>query len=287
MRFRIMSQVIIPRRTPGPRCRRILVTGAAGRIGSFIAEHCQKYELRFQVRTLDERAEALQTFGEVVAGDLDDPAFLLRACQDMDAVLHLAGDPDPSAVWEDLLSANIVGTYNLFLAAKKAGCDKVIYASSIHAVSGHAVDVQVKAEDPVNPGDLYGVSKCFAEALSRYMAEKEGLCILVLRIGACQPLENARKEEKLRNMDAFLSMRDFQQLAERCIDDQRLQFGIFHALSDNKFKRLDISEARIHLGYAPEDDFFAENPAFDDAIATPLRKHNVNDRTQTSGLRES
>jgi NAD(P)-dependent dehydrogenase (short-subunit alcohol dehydrogenase family) len=282
-----MPPVIISRRSPYPICRRILITGAAGRIGSYFAEHSRKYELRLHVREYDERAEKLKAFGEVIVGDLEDPAFLLQCCQGMDAVLHLAGDPDPSAKWDDLLSANIIGTYNLFLAAKKAGCQKVIYASSIHAVSGYAPDIQVKTDDPVNPGDLYGVSKCFAESLSRYMAEKEGLPVIVLRIGACQPLENARKPENLRNMDAFLSLRDFQQLAELCIDDCYLQFGIFHALSDNKFKRLDISEARHHLGYAPQDDFFTENPIIDDAMAVPLRKHNVDDEAQKSGLRDS
>ena len=56
------------------------------------------------------------------------------------------------------------------VAARAAGLRRVIYASSIHAVSGGPTDVQVKPEDPVNPGDLYGVSKCFGEALARYMA---------------------------------------------------------------------------------------------------------------------
>ena len=48
-------------------------------------------------------------------------------------------------------------TYNIFLAAKKSGVKRVIYASSIHAVSGYSKEIQVKTTDPVNPGDLYGV----------------------------------------------------------------------------------------------------------------------------------
>ena len=50
---------------------------------------------------------------------------------------------------------------------------------------------QVHADDPVNPGDLYGVSKCFGEALGRYMAEQENVSCIVLRIGAFQPRESA------------------------------------------------------------------------------------------------
>ena len=54
-------------------------------------------------------------------------------------------------------------------AAKANGVRRVVFASSIHAVSGYPADYQVHTEEPVNPGDLYGVSKCFGEALGRYM----------------------------------------------------------------------------------------------------------------------
>ncbi len=102
----------------------------------------------------------------------------------------------PIALWKDLLEANIIGTYNVFVAAKAAGVRRVIYASSIHAVSGYPADVQVKTTEPVNPGDIYGVSKCFGEALARYMAEKEGVSAIALRIGAFQPLEAARDDKR-------------------------------------------------------------------------------------------
>jgi UDP-glucose 4-epimerase len=35
-----------------------------------------------------------------------------------------------------------------------------------------------------------------------------------------------------------------------------LRFGIFHGLSNNRWNRLDISETRSALGYAPQDDTF-------------------------------
>ena len=43
-----------------------------------------------------------------------------------------------------------------------------------------------------------------------------------------------------------------------------MRFAIFHGLSNNTFKRLDISDARELVGYAPEDDFVRENPATHD-----------------------
>ncbi len=76
-----------------------------------------------------------------MTGDVGDLERMKEFCQDIDTVLHLAADPGPSATWSILLPANIIGTYNAFVAAKAAGCRRVLYASSIHAVSSYPADV--------------------------------------------------------------------------------------------------------------------------------------------------
>ncbi|HEX8680606.1 MAG TPA: NAD(P)-dependent oxidoreductase [Chthoniobacterales bacterium] len=267
--------------------RRVLVTGAAGNIGSYFAEHSsRRYSLRLMLRPGDE-ADGLERYGELVTGDLADLEQMKQFCAGIDTVLHLAANPSPSATWDEILPANIVGTYNALIAAKAAGCRRVIYASSIHAVSGYPADVQVKTSDPVNPGDLYGVSKCFGEALGRYFAEKEGLSVIALRIGAFQPRETAHDPENVGLMDAFVSRRDLNQLIERCIDAEHLQFAIFNGLSDNRFKRLDISDARELVGYEPEDDFAEENPTLErTGVADDVRAHSRADPSQKSALRK-
>ena len=235
--------------------RRVLATGAAGNIGAYFAEHSSgRYDLRLLVHKAEDVAK-LSPFGEVIVADLSDLEGLKAACEGIDTVLHMAGDPSPDATWHELLNANIIGSYNMLVAAKAAGCRRLIYASSIHAVSGYPADVQVKTSEPVNPGDLYGVSKCCVEALGRYMAEQEGLSFIALRIGAFQPKEKVEGPEAIKWLDAWVSERDLNQLIERCVDDTRLNFAIFNGLSNNRFKRLDISDARELVGYAPEDDF--------------------------------
>ncbi len=273
--------------TEGVR-RRVLVTGAAGRIGSYFAEHAHhKYELRLMVRETDEGVEEIRPFGEVVIGELGDLERLKTLCDGIDTVVHMAADPSPSATWDDLLEANIVGAYNTFVAAKSAGCRRVVYASSIHAVSGYPPDVQVKTSEPVNPGDLYGVSKCFGEALARYMAEQEGLSAIAIRIGAFQPLEKARAEGSVSMLDAFVSQRDLHQLLERCVDVENIQFAVLHGVSDNRFKRLDISDARELVGYDPQDDLTEENPRLRELhLSETVGAHNLSDEGQKSGLRE-
>lgn len=270
-----------------PADRLVLVTGAAGNIGSYFAEHsASRYRLRLMVQELDEKAEAIRPFGELVVGDLSDLEGLKQLCEGVDTVVHLAGDPSPNATWTSVVDNNITGTYHTFVAAKAAGCRRVIYASSIHAVSGYPKDVQVKTSDPVNPGDLYGVSKCFGEALGRYMAEHEGLSVIAIRIGAFQPQSSAEKPD-LGMMDAWVSQRDLNQLIEKSIDAENIRFAILNGLSDNRFKRLDISDARELVGYQPQDDFTEVNPLVRDLnLSEEVNSHGIEDAKQRSGLRE-
>ncbi len=274
-------------KTPRGNRRRVLVTGAAGNIGSYFAEHSyKKYDLRLLVRASDDRS-AIERLGEVVVGDITDLQRMKEVCQGFDTVLHLAANPSPSTAWDDALNVNIAGTYNTYVAAKANGCRRFIFASSIHAVSGYPADVQVKTSEPVNPGDLYGVTKCFGEALGRYMAEKEGLSTIALRIGAFQPPEKVESEQGLGLVDAFVSRRDLNQLIEKCIDVENLKFAIFHGLSNNRFKRLDISDARALVGYEPQDDAFELNVKLKDLnLSEVVQSHSLADGKQKSGLRE-
>jgi nucleoside-diphosphate-sugar epimerase len=265
--------------------RRVLVTGAAGNIGSYFAEHArERYELRLMVRAGDDVGK-IEGTGEIVTGSLDDLDLLKGMCQGVDTVLHLAANPSPEGTWESILENNIKGTYNIAVAAKAAGCRRLVYASSIHAVSGYPADVQVKPTDPVNPGDLYGVSKCFGEALGRYMAEQEGLSFIAVRIGGFQPLEYAEREEGLAMMDAWVSRRDLHQLLCRCIDAENIRWAVVHGLSDNRFKRLDITSARELLGYQPQDDMTELNPKLKNLeLGDTVQSHSLADSNK-SGLR--
>lgn len=269
---------------PIPPRRRVLITGAAGRIGSHLAAALrERYELTLMVRP-GEDASVLAGCGEVAEADLGDLPRLKTLMAGIDTVVHLAADPRPEATWDELLAPNIVGAYHAFAAAVAARVRRVIFASSIHAVSGHAPERQVRPDDAVAPGDLYGVSKCFGEALARYVATQHGISAIVLRIGAFLAVADAR-QGGLANMDAFISRDDLAQLVVRCIDDERLGFAILHALSGNRFNRLDITSARDLVGYAPHDAFTRENPLLrplplHDGIAAHDERHG-----QRSGMR--
>jgi len=236
---------------------KILITGGCGRIGSyFVRFAADKYSIRVVDKTAWDPERLGPLAGEGLVLDLQSLAACRQACEGIDMVIHLAADPAPEADFvESLLGNNIIATYNMFRAAQEAGCQRFIFASSVHAVAAYPADVQIKVNMPVRPRNLYGVSKCFGEALAAYFAFNEGLPGIVLRIGAYvfpeHPEHLAPNEQ-----DAFISPDDFNDLLIKCLETPHITFAIAHAISDNKFKRLDLTETREILGYQPQADAF-------------------------------
>ena len=236
---------------------RLLITGGCGKIGSYFARFAaDKYAIRVVDKVAWDTERLGPLPGESLVVDLQSLEGCRKACEDIDMVIHLAADPSPEADFLDsLLPNNILAAYNMFRAAKEAGCKRFIFASSAHVVAAYPADVQINANMPVRPRNLYGVSKCFGEALAAYFAFNEGLPGVVLRIGAYlfpEEYEHLSSDE----LNAFLSPDDFNQLLIKCLETPDITFAIAHAISDNRFKRLDLTETRQMLGYQPQADAF-------------------------------
>lgn len=237
----------------------ILLTGAAGGIGTafrqYVSEQKQTdYWLRLADRAkIDRQPQASEA--EIMQVDIAQLADCQRACANIDTVIHLAADPSPHAdFYGSLLDNNIKGTYNIFQAAQTQGCRRVIYASSVQAVEGYPLDRQVNSQMPVRPPNLYGVSKCFGEAIAACFAH-QGLSSIAVRIGAFTA-SPPRQTPSARNLSAYVTPSDLCQLLVRCIEVPDIQFAIVHGISENRFKRLDLTETKALLGYAPQDDAF-------------------------------
>jgi uronate dehydrogenase len=263
--------------------RSVLVTGGAGKIGSGFAEAAtDAYDLT--LLDLPGRFTGRHAgLGRIVEADLTDLAAVKDAVLDIDTVVHLGGERRPSAVWSELLPSNIVGTYNVVAAAVAAGCRRVVYASSVHAVSGHPDGAQIRETDPVRPGDLYGVSKCFGEALGSFAASTEGLSFVALRIGAFQEPDSLDEPGSGWMLRDFCAPTDLYRLLRRVIDAEGIGFEIYNAVSGNAFTRLPMHKARHDLGFEPEYDAFELATSFRDAV------HSVgglDDKIPLSGLRD-
>lgn len=235
--------------------RRILLTGAAGRIGSaFRRDYGDQYSFRLvDRRPVDEPDGQEHRVADLVS--LDEAR---ACCEGIDTVVHLAADPSPRATfYGTLLPLNIQMAYNMFHAAVEQGCRRLIFASSIHAVNAYPLDMQVHPEEPVRPGDLYGVTKCFGEALCAYYAAREGLSCIPIRIGAVGTPEKIQDCSDSRLLSLWISYRDLTQLLHRCIEaPDSVRYLLVQGVSDNQFKRLAINNAREVLGYDPEDNAF-------------------------------
>ncbi len=108
---------------------------------------------------------------------------------------------------------------------------------------------------PVRPKNIYGVSKCFGEALGAYYAYQKDISVICLRIGAYE-FPDDFTEMNARDLSAFLHPDDFNQLLIKCIETESLQFEILNAISDNSYKRLDITESIEKVGYQPSANAF-------------------------------
>lgn len=233
---------------------KVLVTGAAGRIGTaFVAAQQGRYDLR--LGDLDSGALA-RMGGEAVPLDVTDLAACMRACAGVHTVLHLAADPLPDADFHtSLLPTNIIGSYNMFLAARAQGCRRVVFASSAQAVEGYPPDVQVHEDMAPRPANMYGVSKAFGEALASFFAGDGALVTVAVRIANVAAFR-AGERHSARDVAAFISERDVVQLLARCIDADLRGFTVVHGVSDNRYKRLSIDNTRSVLDYRPRDDAF-------------------------------
>ena len=235
--------------------QRVLVTGAAGRIGAaFVSAHAQHYQFRLADRVLPPGAEHDPRWMRL---DITDAVACEAACVDIDTVLHLAGDASTLADFQSsLLDNNIVGTYNIFTAAAKQRCQRVIFASSIQTVAGYPFTKQVQPESPHRPVTMYGVSKCFGEAVASYFAATHDLSCIVIRIGNYAETPPA-STLSAHGLSSYLSVRDCHQLFRRCIETPNIPFAVVHGLSANRFPRLNLDETTALLGYVPQDDSFA------------------------------
>lgn len=164
---------------------RILVTGANGKVARSVRAHlaaqCDELRLTDIVAFESDTANA-----SVHIADLADPASVPALVQGIDAIVHFAGYPREAA-WSVLVDANLRTVVNLWEAAAAAGVQRVVYASSNHAVGYVARDCRIDGAVPPRPDTRYGATKVFMEAVASLYADKHGLRAFGMRIGYCGP----------------------------------------------------------------------------------------------------
>jgi uronate dehydrogenase len=222
----------------------ILITGAAGDVGTHLRrELAGKYRIRASdLRPLKKVAQ--ETF---MRADISRMADALRITKGVDAIVHLGGY-SVEGPWEGILSANIIGCYNVFEAARGNGVKRILFPTSNHAVGFYRRDQTIDHRVYIKPDSRYGVSKVFGEALGSLYADKYGMQVYCMRIGNVNP-----KPIDKRRLAIWFSPRDLAQLVTIGIEHPDIRFEIVYGISANKRAWYDNANA-YRLGYRPQDD---------------------------------
>ena len=248
------------------RPRRVLITGAAGLIGTVLM---RGLEGRYAVSGIDcaRRRPANVMRMDLAKRKPDD----LAGYDGADAVIDLAGIPDTATPWEAVWKNNIPATMNSLETARRAGVRRYVFASSNHVTGMYERELpwssivagdyagldpdavpQIRASCPMRPDSAYAVGKALGEAATRWYSETHGLSGICLRIGT---VNRADRPLEARHFATLLTHADLLRLVECALAaPEDLRFGVYYGVSRNTWRFWDISAAAADIGYDPRDD---------------------------------
>ncbi len=258
--------------------KKVMITGVSGIVGSSAYLHMRQSPDRFDLYGLGRRralSDRVKDAREIDlpedhhrVADIADFDSVLAAVTGMHTVVHMAADP-AGGEWESVLRNNIVGAYNVFEACRQAGVQRIVAASTIQVSTGHRGQApynsvsegrpeplpkgvpMVSVEVPAEPRNLYASSKVFNESLCRTFAYSHGMSCLGVRIGWVVGEDSV---PNVRSEDIWCSQRDIAGLIEACVEaPEDLQFDIFYGMSNNRYRWVDLTNARQKLGWEPRD----------------------------------
>jgi uronate dehydrogenase len=226
--------------------KKLVLTGAAGRLGSYLREPLSKLADAFVSTDLVDDIGKLYAGESYIKANLESLDAMTDILKGADMVVHFGAIGD-EAPFDKILGPNIIGAYNVWEAAHRNGVKRVVYASSIHAVGMYPKNEFINTEVAHRPDTFYGLAKCFAEDLGRMYWEKCGLESIHMRILSCAKVTNARA------LGSWLSYDDLIHLVTRCIETPVSGFAIIYGVSNNDRAPVDNAKASF-IGYRPQDN---------------------------------
>ncbi len=244
---------------------RVIITGAAGRIGGQIVEELSAaHEL-----VLVDRAPVVGRRSIVADLALPRADSFWRlwpgssrrrwheTFEGAEIILHLAGEPRVEAPWRQLLHDNIEATWNVLEAAARHRVRRVIYAGSNWAVKALERDLapacykpdgpKIGSDAPPRPVNAYGISKAFGELVGRAFVDdgKFGSFVAV-RIGSFLPTPPADERSH-----RWLGTDDLRRLLRRCVEAEFDGFHVVYGVSAQPEAPYDLSHTRRLLSWEP------------------------------------
>jgi uronate dehydrogenase len=227
------------------RFNRLLLTGAAGGLGRELRTRLKRYCNVLRLSDVAPLGEAAAG-EELVSAPLQDAAAVRGLLEGVDAVVHLGG-VSTEQPWQPILEANIIGTYNLYEAARLNGVKRVLFASSNHVCGFYKQSEIIGTDAPARPDGLYGLSKAFGEDVAQLYFDRYGIETACVRIGSSFPEPRDR-----RMLASWMSYDDLERLVMAVLTTPVLGCSVIYGISDNATRWYDNSGA-AHIGYRPQD----------------------------------
>lgn len=226
--------------------KRLLLTGAAGGIGKALRTKLASLTETLRISDITDLGPAAPN-EEVIYCDLSKENDVYNLVEGCDGIVHFGGISVEKS-WSLIRPANIEGVYNLYEAARKTGCKRILFASSNHTVGFYKQTDCLDNKALPRPDGIYGVSKVFGEAMASLYHDKFGIETAIVRIGSCLP-----EPTNHRMLATWLSYDDFTALIDCIFKIPRLGCPIIYGISDNDRKWWDNS-GTAYLGWRPKDN---------------------------------
>ncbi|MCZ6676115.1 MAG: NAD(P)-dependent oxidoreductase [Candidatus Poribacteria bacterium] len=220
---------------------RILITGAAGAVGSTLVNGMKD---RHSIRGLDRLP--MPDLEDTIQGDVADFDTMCEATKDMEAVIHLTG---VDREWDGVLQSNLIGTYNMLEASRLNGVKRIAYASRAGVLGPYPKSMKRTVDMRPRPVGFYTVSKVFGEALGHSYASQYDMSFVAVRIG------NFNRNRPLPEHPHHLGHADAVRVFEQAITHPDVKFEIVFGVSDSNWPLYDLDHGRLAIGYYPQDHY--------------------------------
>jgi uronate dehydrogenase len=229
-----------------PKTDRVLITGAAGAIGTAVRDGLRANWHRLRLTDIRPIADVAGN-EEAIVADIADRLALEAMMRGVRAVVHLAGVLGNYDL-ETLFRVNARGLFDVFEAARLAGVERIVFASSNHAFGCYPITESVSPALPPRPDSLYGVFKVLGETMLRNYYDRHGMRSVSLRIGTYRtvPIDQ-------RSLATWLSPADVAQLVDRSLRHSDPGCMVVNGYSNNTRLKTHDPNWGV-LGYQPQDN---------------------------------
>lgn len=229
-------------RSPDEPISKLVITGASGVVATALRPMLSALFETVVLTDLREPA-SLHENESFISADLCDLEAIAALSLGANAILHLGG-VSTEAEFDKLKDPNLLGTYNVFEAARLNGIQRVVFTSTLHTHGFYRRSEGFDEFSAPRPDSLYAATKLFGESVGYVYAQKHGIRTVCIRIGALAA--DAQSAEP----GSWIGEDDLGNLITISLTHPDIKFEIFHGLSNHRKAPWRKLRARL-FGYRP------------------------------------